>query len=105
MKNLRRIEVEPLSEQRWAKLERSLYSRLALEANETADGSLARRSRVSGRAWLLAAALVGALGGVVLAAPWVRERPVVEQPSRITTGSSASHLALSGLSLDVEPQS
>ena len=49
--------------------------------------------------------LAGALGGAVLALRALPERAAIEQPSRITTGSSPSHLALSGLSSDVEPQS
>ncbi|HEX6277558.1 MAG TPA: FecR domain-containing protein [Polyangiaceae bacterium] len=105
MKKLNLIEVEPLSEQRWSKIERSLVSRLAAEASAEAM----RRPRAGfpwgRRAWLVAAALVGVLASAGLLAFSSSERLVAEQPSRITTGASASHLALSGLSLDVEPES
>jgi hypothetical protein len=105
MKRLGQIQVEPLSDQRWAKIERSLTSRLALEANDTAKSSFVRPPRRVARTWLLAAALLSALGGVAFAVRGLPQRPVVEQPSRITTGANASHLALSGLSLDIEPDS
>jgi hypothetical protein len=106
MKRLSQIEVEPLSEERWSKIERSLVSRLALEPNAVEESPLERpRRRMSGRTWLLAAALLGALGGAVIVAHGLPERASVEQPSRITTGTSASHLALPGLSVDVEPES
>jgi hypothetical protein len=106
MKRLSQIEVEPLSEQRWSQIERSLISQLAREPIGVEKSSLERpRRRMSGRTWLLAAALLGALGGAVIVVHGLPERASVEQPSRITTGASASHLALSGLSVDVEPQS
>ncbi len=105
MKKLSEIQVEPLSEQRWSKVERSLMSRLALEWNAATNGLPKARSRWGGRAWLLAAALLSALCGAVLMTRGLQERARVEHPSRITTGSTSSHLALSGLSLDVEPQS
>ena len=105
MKKLSQIEVEPLSDQRWSRIERSLMSRLENEAGDAASGSPAPRRRFGGRAWLLAAALVGALVGALLAVGTMPNRAVVEHPSRIATGATASHLALPGLSLDVEPQS
>src|SRR5687768_16594134 len=105
MKKLSQIEVEPLNDQRWAKIGRSLATRLAVETNDVNDRALVPSSRFGGRAWLLAAALVGAVGGAVVAVRSLPEPAVVEQPSRIATGSTPSHLALSGLSLDVEPQS
>src|SRR5690348_16440728 len=100
MKKLRRIEVEPLTEQRWAKIERSLVSRWTVETKEPVQHASVVRSRFGGRAWLVAAALTGARCGVALAVRALPERPAVEQPSRITTGPAPSHLALSGLSLD-----
>ena len=102
MKKLSQIEVEPLSDQRWSRIERSLMSRVE---NEAGDASRPAPRRAGGRVWLLAAALVGALVGALLAIGTVPERAVVEHPSRIATGATASHLALPGLSLDVEPQS
>jgi hypothetical protein len=106
MKRLSQIEVEPLSEARWSKIEHSLVSKLALEPNDVEKSPIERPRRVMrGRTWLLAAALLGASGGAVIVVHGLPERASVEQPSRITTGASASHLALSGLTVDVEPQS
>jgi hypothetical protein len=99
------IEVEPLSEQRWSRIERSLVSRLALEPRAETRDTPRAASRWGRRSWLVAAALAGVLVAAVLVASSSSERVVAEQPSRITTGASASHLALSGLSLDVEPES
>jgi hypothetical protein len=53
----------------------------------------------------MAAAVVGVLIGAVAMGRLEPEQARVEQPSRITTGSTSSHLALPGLSLDVDPQS
>jgi hypothetical protein len=104
MKNQLRVEVEPLSEQRWTKIERSLMARLEDEAL-TAQDSKGRHGKQLGlRTWLAAAALVGALF-VVVAIRWMPEPVASDHPSRITTGPSPSHLALPGLTLDVEPQS
>jgi hypothetical protein len=105
MKRLNQIEVEPLSDQRWSKIERSLMSRLENEANGVGNASPEPRRRFDGRIWLVAAALLGALGGAFFAVSTLPERDVIEHPSRIATGATASHLALPGLSLDVEPQS
>jgi hypothetical protein len=101
---LSQIEVEPLSEQRWSKVERSLLSRVALEASSVPERSLGSQRR-AGRVWMLAAAVVGALLVAVLTVRAFPERALIQQPSRITTGLSGSHLALPGWSLDVEPQS
>jgi hypothetical protein len=102
---LSQIEVEPLSEQRWSKVERSLLSRVALEGGSAPEHSLGSRRRVGARVGLLAAAAVGALLVAVFTLRAFPERALIQQPSRITTGLSGSHLALPGWSIDVEPQS
>jgi hypothetical protein len=102
---LNQIEVEPLSEQRWSKVERSLLSRVALESGSVPERSPGAQRRVGARVWLLAAAVVGALMVAVFAVRAFPERTAIQQPSRITTGLSGSHLALPGWSIDVEPQS
>jgi hypothetical protein len=104
MKRLKEIEVEPLSDQRWSRIERSLMERLEAESNAS-KRTVEPRRRLGGRAWLVAAALVGVVGGATVAFVSMPQRVAVEQPSRITTGPTASHLALSGLTLDVEPES
>lgn len=104
MKTLRRVEVEPLSEQRWAKIERSVFTSLKLEAEKQMVVPAPPRRSMGFRFGLVAAAMallcvsavvVARLGGPAVVAP----------PSRIITGASASHLALPGVSLDIDPQS
>lgn len=98
----RRIEVEPLSEQRWERIERSLLGRFEREAKAAVGTS--GLGRGAGRGWWFAFA---ALLGVVAVLLFVTQQrpPQGAEPSRITTGAEASHLTLPGLSLDVEPQS
>jgi hypothetical protein len=105
MKKLNLIEVEPLSEQRWSRIERSLVSRLALEASTATEERPRAGARWGRRVWLVAAALLSVVATAGVLAFSSSGGRVAEQPSRITTGASASHLALSGLSLDVEPES
>ena len=105
MKQLLRIEVEPLSNQRWERIERSLTERLQRQALQT-DRVSEQRSRTHGlRTWLVAAAAMAAVAAALLVTgPW-SEPATLEHPSRITTGQSPSHLALPGLALDVQPES
>jgi hypothetical protein len=106
MTRLRRIEVEPLSEQRWSKIERSLFARLEREAG-VSPGSSRSESPRSRLPWFGAAAAAAAIA--LVTALILLDRPShfaeVELPSRITTGADTSHLALPGLSVDVEPES
>lgn len=104
MKRLLNVQVEPLSEQRWSKIERGLWSRLEHEPPAVAEPARKPLS-LHARVGLLVAAVSCALGVAIFAARSLPERTVVDQPSRITTGPSPSHLALPGLSLSVEPQS
>jgi len=105
MSRLREIKVKPLSDERWSKVERSLFLRLEQEESAPAGGASRRPAGFGARAWVGAAVvLVAAAAAFVL----FMRRPapaVFEQPSRITTGVSTSHLALAGLALDVEPES
>jgi FecR-like protein len=103
------VQVEPLSPQRWAKIERSLFSRL--EAESPSDTSSHGESR---RPWgrrallgLVAASLTLVVVAVLLIAPWrATDGPSgVEHASRITTGAIGSHLVLRELTLDVDPES
>lgn len=105
MKRVVNVQVEPLSEQRWSKIERALWSRVAVEPPGVAPESSPQRLSMRSRAGLLVAAVVCALGVALLVGRILPEPSLVEQPSRITTGASPSHLALPGLSLSVEPQS
>jgi hypothetical protein len=105
MKRVLIVQVEPLSEQRWSKIERSLWSRLEREPPRADTEPSPSRWRTHARAGLLAAAAACALGVALLIGRVPGEQVLVEQPSRITTGATPSHLALPGLSLSVEPQS
>jgi hypothetical protein len=96
-----RVEVEPLSEERWTKVERSLFARLPLVLDEGAPPSFRQRSPM----WLAAVAVASALALVLVLEPWSSDEVALDQPSRVTTGETASHLALPGLTLDVEPES
>lgn len=104
MKTLRHIEVEPLSAQRWAKLERALFARVELGTGGNWHSQRMGR-RLGSSAWFAAAAVVGALAITGLALYGRPERTTLDHPSRITTGATGSHLAFPGLALDVEPQS
>ncbi|HWA72375.1 MAG TPA: FecR domain-containing protein [Polyangiaceae bacterium] len=104
MKTLRHIEVEPLSEQRWAKIERSVFLSFKPGTQGPIEFQHAPRQNRAYRWGLIAAALTVVCLSAVLALR-VGGPPVVAPPSRIITGASASHLALPGVSLDVDPQS
>jgi transmembrane sensor len=104
MKTLRRVEVEPLSEQRWAKIERSVFTSLKGETEKPRDVPVVRRRSLGFRFGLVAAA-VALLCVSALVVIRLGGTPVVSPPSRIITGASASHLTLPGVSLDVDPQS
>jgi hypothetical protein len=99
------VRVEPLTSQRWTKIERSLFARLDDGLFRDVPAPHQRReSKLI--VWLAAAAVLSAL--VVFAAGVSREDPQragVEHASRITTGANASHVALPGLTVDVEPES
>ncbi len=104
MRGQLKIPVEPLTEQRWAKLERSLFASLERARPASAPAEFRPRTRKFGA--LLGLAAAAALAGLVLARePLWPARETATAPSRITTGTSSSHLALPGLALDVDPES
>jgi len=98
------VPVEPLSEQRFAKIERSLFARLEAEAPRSVPAPAAER-RVPLLAWLAAAAAFGALVLVLASGALFGSDVAVDRTSSITTGVTPSHVALPGLSLDVQPES
>jgi hypothetical protein len=103
MNRLRSVEVEPLSDQRWAKIEDAVFSRLELGGNQAILRPESRRPSL--RTWGLIAAALAALAVLAFVIGGLSGSTVMDAPSRIATGTSASHLTLPGLSLDVEPQS
>ena len=84
MKTLRRVEVEPLSDQRWAKIEEAVFARLEHAENGSAVRPLPRRP--SGLTWGLIAAAFAALVAVVLVIRGLPGDSVMDSPSRIATG-------------------
>jgi hypothetical protein len=97
------VQVEPLSEQRWAKLERATFARL----DEEWAAAQLPRARFRSKAWLAWSFAAGmALAAVAGALVAFRQRaPDVAPPSRIATGAAPSHVVFSGVSLDVTPHS
>jgi hypothetical protein len=103
-----RVQVQPLSEQRWSRIERSLFARHQAEllAGNTRPGP----TRLGGRwlaHWAILASAVAllTLAFVVVRGSFQRTLEPQQIPSRITTGDDVSHLALPGVSLDLKPQS
>lgn len=105
MKRQLSVEVEPLSEQRWERIERSLLARHQSEIKDLHFPPHQRRVDLGSRAWMaVAAAAVLVVIGLLVVRP-AQQPAALDQPSRITTGSSPSHLALPGLALEVQPES
>jgi FecR protein len=98
------LELEPLSEQRWSKIEHGVFARL--DAGELPDArSLAVPARFSARragGWALGLAAAVLMAVLALGVPFRSAAPSV---SRISTGVTASHVALPGVVLDVSPES
>ncbi len=100
---------EPLSDQRWSRIERRLFERVANgEAEPTAPRSrMTSKSRAPLAAVLVlagaAAAAVGALGWRALyASP---QSQVALIPSRVSTDATGSRVSVGEATLDVAPQS
>ncbi len=98
------LEPEPLSEQRWSKIEQGVFARLDSDAE--VPSLQAARPLHRHYAVLVAAAATLCLVVVALVAfgP-LSHAESADGPSRISTGAAPSHLALPGLSLDVSPES
>ena len=105
MKHLLRIEVEPLPEQRWTEIERSLATRLEYELEPRRLPSERPRRSTKGRTLLIAALAMAAVVAVVMVLPFSPPSTALEHPSRIATGPNPTRVALPGLVLDVEPES
>ena len=99
------LEVEPLSEQRWSKIEQGVFERLA-EPSSTAQRPGPAMAQPASRrwyVWAVAAAMLLVLGaGGFALSPLSRAEPAL---SRISTDRAASHLVLPGIVLDVSPYS
>ena len=117
------IDVEPLTDARVSKIKKAIFERLDEEEFSDRVKSPERR-HVSGfvgawsnfqrapRRWVRTARVVlavGAAAALVLIVVWRRpptpHAALGDNPSRIVTGPSASHLALGDSSIDVSPDS
>lgn len=101
------VPVEPLSEARWARIERGVFEALD---DQAPPESRAPKPRRGAWWWAAAAAAVAVIASVLvvrLRAPTTTPPAVVAvtHPSRIVTGAGESHLALGENALDVGPDS
>jgi len=105
----RKIEVEPLSDARWSKIERSLFEKL--ERGEGASAPESHEDAKPRRPWRAAALAIAAIAAAVVVFFGVKTwwlapgAGMAANPSRIVTGASDSHLALGETSIDVGPDS
>ncbi len=98
-----RIEVEPLSDARWARTERALFERLEREV-DFADALPVRVPRWrSPAALVVAGAVAASIGALASRALW--RSPDAPVASHIETGDSRSHLVVGGATIDVAPRS
>lgn len=99
------VDVEPLSEQRWSKIEQAVFARLE-SGTELPWSDVARPvAGFRARRWLpRAAAAVIALSALsAFALHFLRAAD--STLSRVSTGAAGSRLALPGIVLDVSPES
>ncbi len=98
------MDLEPLSEQRWSKIEHSVFARLDAGELPPTRSSTRLAPSPARRAGLWALGLAAGLCAVVsvLRGPLQGEAASI---SRISTGVTASHVALPGVLLDVSPES
>ena len=97
-----RVEVEPLGEQRWARIDESLSARLD-EGDESLPASRQENAKHSHR-WAFAAAAAACIAAVV-AGRSILVAPATGHPTRVVTTTSASHLTVGDSTLDVAPSS
>src|SRR5262249_28789727 len=98
-----RIEVEPLSELRWARIERSLFERLDREGGSSPAPKPSRpRTLKPAAAFVVAGAIAAAVGA--FAHKFLFQAPA-PTPSRIVTTSSDSRVAVGESEVDVAPES
>jgi hypothetical protein len=101
VKQLEKPPVPPLGDGAWARIEKQLFA--ALDAEADAEVALLRAVRPARRAYRLAfagAAVLAVVAGVVF-----MRGPRPGSEASITTGDTASHVAIAGATLDVAPAS
>ncbi len=117
MDPIRKIEVEPLSEPRWAKIEKSLFAQLEHAELDREPQIKMVSQPPPARSWrwrpavalVMAGAMAAAVGALatksLFTSPLPATAPVASAPSRVVTGSSDSHVALGESDVDVAPES
>lgn len=100
-----KIPVEPLSDQRWARLQLSLFTRYERERAATNAAATQRSERRLPLYVLLASATAAVMLAVVVHLAFQSTESPLQRPSHIATGTAASQLVLPGLSLEVRPGS
>lgn len=106
----KKLDIEPLGEQRWSRIERELFDRVDEGAAEPQAAGPFIRDNASPR-WRMAAALVfaGAAAAVVGAGAWhmitAPAKAVAVLPSRITTDATGSSVDVGEAKLDLAPRS
>jgi hypothetical protein len=96
------VPVEPLSEARYARIERELFERVEREG--TAPVAEPRRDR---RWIVVGVAAAAAIGGLLVLRPWATPTPVVASapaPSHMTSEATPSHVTLGENELDLGPR-
>ncbi len=97
-----KIEIEPLSEARWARVERAVL-------DATADGAIDLAPQVPAPRWRLAAAalvLTGALAAIAGGLAWRALQPEARGgPTRVETAANGSHVEFGESTIDVGPTS
>lgn len=103
MKRKNAVDVEPLSEARWAAIDAAVMASLDERAETPARTARAPSRRAL---WIVAAGAVSvaaAMGGLFLNGSFTSRHEWVREPSHIETGSASSHLALGFASIEVGP--
>jgi hypothetical protein len=105
------LEVEPLTDARWGRIEQSLMERLeAMPSSQAAEGPSRLPAPSRGNARLRSAALVGgcslaaAAAAIALHAAWPSSG-MDRATSRVVTEASPSHVTFAETSIDVSPES
>ena len=102
---MNRLEVEPLSEARWARIEQSLMQRLEeMPPAASQPATVKPGKRVAPRMLALASAAAFAMVAAIalfVAKPWASFH---ESTSRVATEASPSHVTIGEASIDLSPE-
>jgi len=103
----RKLEIEPIAEPDWRRIENGLFEKLDREPVVGASQVAVEVTRRAPWRGVFALAVVGAVGGIfafLLLRGQSPDHPTL-QSSRVVTNESSSHVDFGGVSLDVAPES